>query len=89
MNRSPVLLIGFTLCVAGLLSAGTARETKEAERLENATVAINEIMQSPDNGIPQDLLDRAVCAGIVPSEKKLAFIFGGNYGRGALVCRIS
>ena len=65
MNRSPVLLIGFTLCVAGLLSAGTARETKEAERLENATVAINEIMQSPDNGIPQDLLDRAVCAGIV------------------------
>src|SRR5207249_3031414 len=87
MNRSPVLLIGFTLCVAGLLSAGTARETKEAERLENATVAINEIMQSPDNGIPQDLLDRAVCAGIVPSEKKLAFIFGGNYGRGALVCR--
>jgi SH3 domain-containing YSC84-like protein 1 len=87
MKRSQVLLVGFTLCVAGLLSAGTARETKEAERLENATVALNEIMQSPDSGIPQDLLDRAVCVGIVPSEKKLAFIFGANYGRGALVCR--
>jgi lipid-binding SYLF domain-containing protein len=87
MKKSPVFLVVFFLWTAGLLWAKPARQTKEAERLENATIAINEVMQSPDNGIPRDLLDRAVCVGIVPSEKKLAFIFGGNYGRGALVCR--
>jgi SH3 domain-containing YSC84-like protein 1 len=63
-------------------------KSKEAERLENATYVINEIMQSPDNGIPSDLLDRAVCVGIVPGEKKAAFLVGGSYGRGALVCRL-
>jgi lipid-binding SYLF domain-containing protein len=87
MKRCPIVAIIALLCAAGLLSALPARQTKESARLENATIAINEIMQSPDNGIPRDLLDRAVCVGIVPSEKKLAFIFGGNYGRGALVCR--
>src|SRR5580700_1983647 len=63
-------------------------KTREAERLENATYVVSEIMQTPDNGIPQDLLDRAVCVGIVPSEKKGAFVVGGSYGRGALVCRL-
>jgi len=63
-------------------------KSKEAERLENATYVINEIMQSPDNSIPSDLLDRAVCVGIVPGEKKAAFLVGGSYGRGALVCRL-
>lgn len=64
------------------------RKSKEAERLDNATYVINEIMQTPDNGIPSDLLDRAVCVGIVPGEKKGAFLVGGSYGRGALVCRL-
>src|SRR5207245_707135 len=77
--------LGAVLCVTP--AAISAEQTKEAERLEKATFVVNEIMQSPDNGIPRDLLDRAVCVGIVPSEKKLAFVFGGNYGRGALVCR--
>src|SRR5437773_12003371 len=44
-------------------------------------------MQTPDKGIPQDFLDRAVCVGIVPSELRFAFVVGGNYGKGLLVCR--
>src|SRR6516162_1242257 len=74
------------LCTSALLSAAE-KETKEAERLKNATYVINEIMQTPENGIPGGLLDRAVCVGIIPSEMKGAFIVGGSWGRGALVCR--
>src|SRR5215471_475744 len=85
MNKCWSLVFGALFCLAA--PAFSAEQSKEAGRLENATFVINEIMQSPDNGIPRDLLDRAVCVGIVPSEKKLAFIFGGNFGRGALVCR--
>jgi len=64
-----------------------AKEAKIANRLENAAVVMYEIMQTPENAIPRDLLDKAVCVGIVPGEKKAAFVLGGNYGRGALVCR--
>lgn len=81
-----------TLAVALLVSmpaslALAESKGKEAQRLENATYVINEIMQTPDNGIPRDLLDRAVCVGIIPGEKKGAFVVGGSFGRGALVCR--
>jgi len=48
---------------------------------------MNEIMRTPDKGIPSDLLDKAVCVGIVPSELKAAFVVGGTYGRGVMVCR--
>src|SRR5215467_12523694 len=44
-------------------------------------------MGTPDKGIPSDLLEKAVCVGIVPSELKFALGVGGTYGRGVLVCR--
>jgi lipid-binding SYLF domain-containing protein len=56
-------------------------------QLEKATNVVNEIMSTPDKGIPQDLLERAVCVGIVPSQVKFALGLGGTYGRGVLVCR--
>jgi lipid-binding SYLF domain-containing protein len=76
--------------VLWLTFAGTALATgqsKEAKRLESAAFVVNEIMQAPEKGIPRDLLDRAVCVGVIPSELRLAFGLGGSYGRGALVCR--
>ncbi|MGH9437271.1 MAG: lipid-binding SYLF domain-containing protein [Terriglobia bacterium] len=57
------------------------------EQLEKANLVINQIMQTPETGIPGDLLNQAVCVGIVPAEIKFAFMFGGRYGRGVLVCR--
>ena len=56
-------------------------------QLEKATNVVNEIIGSPDSGIPSDLLNRAVCVGIVPSQLKFALGVGGTYGRGVLVCR--
>lgn len=44
-------------------------------------------MNAPDQGIPQDLLERAKCITIIPGDLKFAFIFGGNYGRGLATCR--
>ena len=76
--------------VLWLTFAGTALATgqsKEAERLESAAFAVNEIMQVPEQGIPRNLLDRAVCVGVIPSELRFAFGFGGSYGRGSLACR--
>jgi lipid-binding SYLF domain-containing protein len=59
---------------------------KEQRRLANAGVVLEEILNVPDN-IPQELLEKAECIIVFPSVKKAAFIFGGSYGRGAMVCR--
>jgi lipid-binding SYLF domain-containing protein len=75
------------LCL-GLSGAALAAEAgREAERLAKAAEVVNEVMGTPEKGIPRDLLKNAVCVGVIPSEKKLALGLGGSFGRGALVCR--
>jgi len=44
-------------------------------------------MGTPDKGIPEDLLARAACIGIIPSVKRLAIGFGGQHGSGYVLCR--
>src|SRR5882724_94848 len=58
-----------------------------AERLADATKSFNEVMDTPDKGIPQDLLEKAHCIVIVPSLKTAGFIIGGKYGKGYVSCR--
>jgi lipid-binding SYLF domain-containing protein len=58
----------------------------EINRLENAGTVVDEILNVPDD-IPQDLLDKARCVAVLPSVLKAAFVVGGSYGRGAMVCR--
>jgi lipid-binding SYLF domain-containing protein len=81
MLRQLVLVLCFMLVAVPLRAA-----EKETDRLEESAVVMEEIMNVPDN-IPQDLLDKAECVIVVPSVKKVAFIIGGSYGRGAMVCR--
>lgn len=57
------------------------------KRLQEAANTISEIMSAPDKGIPQDLFQKAACVTIVPGVKKAAFVIGGKYGRGFMVCR--
>jgi len=71
-------------------SMGIAKEkNKTIQRLDDASAVISEIMDTPDKGIPQDLLDRSQCMVIVPGLKKGAFIIGGKYGKGFVSCRKS
>jgi len=72
------------LCFSSLGFADTA-----AERLEESARIMHEIMATPDQGIPQDLLNKAYCVVIIPSLKKGAFVVGGQYGKGFTICRRS
>src|ERR1700726_2621133 len=75
----------FILCV--LLLAGTLyAANKEQKRLENSGVVMQEIMNTPEN-IPQEVMEKAECVIVFPSVLKAAFVVGGSYGRGAMVCR--
>jgi len=59
------------------------------KRLELAATVLQEIMSSKDQGIPQDLLDKAHCAVVVPDLKKAGFIVTAKYGKGFITCRQS
>ena len=78
----------FTLKTALFLSiaAIAAAETAQ-ERLAAAADVFQEIMATPDKGIPQDLLAKAQCVIVIPGLKKGAFVVGGQYGRGFAECR--
>src|SRR5579885_415041 len=76
--------------LALVLSAGVALAAESAsERLASATEVFQDIMNTPDRGIPQDLLAKAQCVIIIPGLKKGAFMVGGEYGKGFTVCRNS
>jgi SH3 domain-containing YSC84-like protein 1 len=74
-----------SVCLA-LTVVSTVAANKEESRLENSGVVLEEILAVTDN-IPQELLDKAECVIVIPSMLKVAIGVGGNYGRGAMVCR--
>jgi len=62
------------------------KEAKEDHRISESASVLKEIIGVPE-GIPKDLLNKAVCVVVYPSVKKAAFIVGGSYGRGVITCR--
>ncbi len=80
-------LILSTLMLLGVSLAQASDRDDDVARTQKAAQVFTEIMNTPDQGIPHDLLDRAKCIAIIPGDKKFAFIFGGNYGRGVATCR--
>jgi lipid-binding SYLF domain-containing protein len=75
------------LTVLLVLGLPLAAQSDTVKRLDAATETLSEIMGAPDKGIPQDLLDKAECAVVVPGVLKGGFIIAGKYGRGFAVCR--
>jgi lipid-binding SYLF domain-containing protein len=86
MNKLLGTLCGVAM-VAGLIPARAADMHKMDERLNDAANVIQEIMQTPDRGIPSSILSGASCVVVVPSYKKGAFIVGAQYGQGVATCR--
>jgi lipid-binding SYLF domain-containing protein len=83
LRRLGFCCIGATTLFAGMLFAGESA----ASRLEESANVMQEIMETPDNAIPQELLQSCQCIVIVPGMKKAAFIIGAKYGKGFLLCR--
>jgi lipid-binding SYLF domain-containing protein len=71
--------------LSSIASASEETITRLDERIQNCIALLEEIMQMPDKGIPEDLL--ADCSGIAifPSVIKGGFIIGGRYGKGVVL----
>jgi SH3 domain-containing YSC84-like protein 1 len=80
----------WVLAIAGSMTTAAFaadREIKVDDRLDSSADALTDMMKAADNGIPQDLIDKAHCVVVIPGMKKAGFIFGAEYGRGFAVCR--
>jgi len=81
------ILIVTTLALLVTLTAVASDREDDIKRTDKATQVFQEVMNTPDKGIPHDLLESAKCIAIIPGDVKFAFVFGGNYGRGLATCR--
>ena len=70
-----------------LARTSAARSSDEAVRAENAAAVLREIMEAPDQGIPQELLEHAYGIAVIPHVVKGAFGIGGRYGKGLVAQR--
>jgi len=81
------LLICSTMVLATAPMAVASDHEDDVARTEKAALVFRQIMDTPDKGIPHDLLEKAKCIAIIPGDKNFAFIFGASYGRGVAACR--
>jgi lipid-binding SYLF domain-containing protein len=87
MKRLSGILCGLALVATTTVSAVGQEHAKLDERLTSAQNVIQEVMATPDKGIPQSILAGASCVVVVPSYKKGAFVVGMQYGQGVATCR--
>jgi lipid-binding SYLF domain-containing protein len=81
-----VTAIAAALTVAHAARAGSLSSSEEA-RIRDAATVLHEIHTVPDKDIPRELWNKTQCVVVIPSLKKAAFIFGGEYGKGLMSCR--
>lgn len=81
------MTMGAMVCALCGLMLGADSKNDPVRRIEESAKVFQEVNSAPDKGIPQDILEKAQCVGIVPGLKRAGFIVGGKYGKGVLLCR--
>jgi lipid-binding SYLF domain-containing protein len=52
-----------------------------------STETLHAMINTPDKGIPEEVLNDAKCIVVVPNLVKGGFVFGAEHGRGIATCR--
>jgi SH3 domain-containing YSC84-like protein 1 len=86
MKRVLFAVLLSLVTLLGSLAWATAKEDS-VERLQKAADVLKEIIDAPDKGIPEEVMDNAKCIVVVPHLIKAGFIVGGKHGRGVASCR--
>lgn len=81
-----MFLVVAIMCLAPLSRADETQQTVD-DRLAHAGEVLQQVMATPDKGIPQEVMDHAKCVAVVPHLVKGGFVFGAEGGRGVATCR--
>ncbi len=89
--KVPKPLLILTTTVLLLVSLGWAADDNNDssidKRIDKSAEVLSAVMATPDNAIPDKILDHAKCIAVVPSLVKIAIGFGGQHGHGVAACR--
>ena len=79
----------FLFAMLGLgTSCWAASERQDTiERLNNSAKVLHEIMNAPDQRIPDWTMRHAKCVAVIPHLVKGGFVFGAEHGKGVATCR--
>lgn len=78
-----MLLIG-SLALPAI--AGSSR-SDDVRRIQESAQVFKDIVDAPDSSFPLSMIQSAACLAIIPGEMQFAFVFGGKYGKGIVLCR--
>jgi SH3 domain-containing YSC84-like protein 1 len=60
---------------------------KVEDRLARAAEDLQQIINAPDKGIPEEVIKKSKCIAVIPHEIKLGFVVGARVGKGVTTCR--
>jgi lipid-binding SYLF domain-containing protein len=87
-KRNWVFLIPALAFLLAAAPLATAKDNDDyRERATNAANVLTEIMNIPEGGIPEGLMERAQAIAVIPHVVKGALGIGGQYGKGLVAHR--
>ena len=89
MRASLRLNIAAALTALALLASPSVvgAQTNEEKRVTDSSAVLETLVRTPDQGVPQHILDRAEAIVVIPSLVKGGFIIGAQHGRGIISVR--
>lgn len=87
IKKLSVFVLAVGVLFSTLARAAEDEPSEQVKRLNASAAVLDEIMKTPDKGIPEEILGSAECVAVIPSMVKIGFVFGGRHGRGLATCR--
>lgn len=87
MRLHLTICLSLIFALAAPAFAGSTRNDDLA-RIASSADIFQDIVDTPESSIPLDIIQSAACIAIIPGDKRFAFFFGGEYGKGLVTCRI-
>lgn len=91
LKTSVFFILILCLIAVAFLTPGATKADKskyaQIENVEKAIEVLTELVEIPEEGVPEALLEKAYGIAILPGVIKAAYGIGGQYGKGILVVR--
>jgi len=78
------MIVMAVVLAVDLAWADTAKDDV-IDRLQNAAVVLQAIIDAPDKGIPAEVIQKAKCIAVIPHELR-GIYFGAAQGKGVVTC---
>lgn len=86
---APLIALALVTALLAQTQDSSRRNSEEIRHINAAARVLEEIMVTPDKGIPEEILAAAKCVAVVPSIMKSGFLVREKFGKGVATCRTS